>query len=159
RTEPRGHRPARLARLVHQLLHGRRYAYHVRATALGASGRGDRLSQLFGRLRHACRVRAGGPAGARRPAGEGGAADPAAGVSLALLPVSRRRLHLHRLPLSPAPRRCHWAGGEPQMIAYHDREWGAPLRSDRGLFELLTLEGAQAGLSWSTVLQRRSGYR
>ena len=57
------------------------------------------------------------------------------------------------------PRRCHWAGGEPQMIAYHDREWGVPLRSDRGLFELLTLEGAQAGLSWSTVLQRRSGYR
>jgi len=61
--------------------------------------------------------------------------------------------------LSPAPRRCHWAGGEPQMIAYHDREWGVPLRSDHGLFELLTLEGAQAGLSWSTVLQRRSGYR
>jgi DNA-3-methyladenine glycosylase I len=57
------------------------------------------------------------------------------------------------------PRRCHWAGGEPQMIAYHDREWGVPLRSDRRLFELLTLEGAQAGLSWSTVLQRRSGYR
>lgn len=45
------------------------------------------------------------------------------------------------------------------MIAYHDREWGVPLRSDRGLFELLTLEGAQAGLSWSTILQRRSGYR
>jgi DNA-3-methyladenine glycosylase I len=45
------------------------------------------------------------------------------------------------------------------MIAYHDREWGVPLRSDRALFELLTLEGAQAGLSWSTVLQRRSGYR
>jgi DNA-3-methyladenine glycosylase I len=45
------------------------------------------------------------------------------------------------------------------MIAYHDCEWGVPLHSDRGLFELLTLEGAQAGLSWSTVLQRRSGYR
>jgi DNA-3-methyladenine glycosylase I len=57
------------------------------------------------------------------------------------------------------PRRCHWARGESQMIAYHDREWGVPLRRDRGLFELLILEGAQAGLSWSTVLQRRSGYR
>jgi DNA-3-methyladenine glycosylase I len=55
-------------------------------------------------------------------------------------------------------RRCHWARGEPE-IAYHDREWGVPLRADRRLFELLTLEGAQAGLSWSTVLRRRSGYR
>jgi DNA-3-methyladenine glycosylase I len=45
------------------------------------------------------------------------------------------------------------------MIAYHDREWGVPLHRDRRLFELLILEGAQAGLSWSTVLQRRSGYR
>ena len=45
------------------------------------------------------------------------------------------------------------------MIAYHDREWGVPLRRDRRLFELLILEGAQAGLSWSTVLRRRSGYR
>ena len=57
------------------------------------------------------------------------------------------------------PRRCHWARGEPEMIAYHDREWGVPLRRDRRLFELLILEGAQAGLSWSTVLRRRSGYR
>jgi DNA-3-methyladenine glycosylase I len=56
-------------------------------------------------------------------------------------------------------RRCHWARGEPEMIAYHDREWGVPLRRDRRLFELLILEGAQAGLSWSTVLRRRSGYR
>ena len=56
------------------------------------------------------------------------------------------------------PRRCHWARGEPE-IAYHDREWGVPLRAYRRLFELLILEGAQAGLSWSTVLRRRSGYR
>ena len=55
-------------------------------------------------------------------------------------------------------RRCHWARGEPE-IAYHDREWGVPLRSDRRLFELLILEGAQAGLSWSTVLRRRDAYR
>ena len=56
------------------------------------------------------------------------------------------------------PRRCHWARGEPE-IAYHDCEWGVPLHTDRRLFELLILEGAQAGLSWSTVLRRRSGYR
>ena len=56
------------------------------------------------------------------------------------------------------PRRCRWARGEPE-IAYNDREWGVPVRGDRRLFELLTLEGAQAGLSWSTVLRRRDGYR
>jgi DNA-3-methyladenine glycosylase I len=56
------------------------------------------------------------------------------------------------------PRRCQWARGEPE-IAYHDREWGVPLYADRRLFELLILEGAQAGLSWSTVLRRRSAYR
>lgn len=55
------------------------------------------------------------------------------------------------------PRRCHWAQGEPEIV-YHDREWGVPLHADRRLFELLILEGAQAGLSWSTVLRRRSGY-
>jgi len=45
------------------------------------------------------------------------------------------------------------------MEAYHDQEWGVPLHDDRALFELLTLEGAQAGLSWSTILRRRDGYR
>ena len=45
------------------------------------------------------------------------------------------------------------------MVAYHDNEWGVPMHDDRALFELLTLEGAQAGLSWSTILQRREGYR
>lgn len=45
------------------------------------------------------------------------------------------------------------------MLAYHDEEWGVPLHDDRGLFELLTLEGAQAGLSWSTILRKREGYR
>ena len=57
------------------------------------------------------------------------------------------------------PERCPWAIGDPAMEAYHDREWGVPLHDDRALFELLTLEGAQAGLSWSTILRRRSGYR
>ena len=55
--------------------------------------------------------------------------------------------------------RCGWAGEDPLMVAYHDREWGVPVRDDRLLFELLTLEGAQAGLSWMTVLRRREGYR
>jgi DNA-3-methyladenine glycosylase I len=55
--------------------------------------------------------------------------------------------------------RCSWAGSDPLMQAYHDQEWGVPLHDDRALFELLTLEGAQAGLSWSTILKRREGYR
>ena len=57
------------------------------------------------------------------------------------------------------PERCPWAIGDAAMEAYHDREWGVPLHDDRALFELLTLEGAQAGLSWSTILRRRDGYR
>ncbi|MGA8474591.1 MAG: DNA-3-methyladenine glycosylase I [Candidatus Cybelea sp.] len=56
------------------------------------------------------------------------------------------------------PRRCHWAQTEP-MIAYHDREWGVPIHDDRTLFEILCLEGAQAGLSWEIVLRRRERYR
>lgn len=56
------------------------------------------------------------------------------------------------------PFRCEWAVG-PAMIGYHDREWGVACHDDRHLFELLVLEGAQAGLSWRTVLERREGYR
>jgi DNA-3-methyladenine glycosylase I len=55
--------------------------------------------------------------------------------------------------------RCDWSLGSDLMREYHDREWGVPLHDDRQLFELLTLEGAQAGLSWSTVLNKRVGYR
>src|SRR5438105_9651312 len=55
--------------------------------------------------------------------------------------------------------RCPWAGTDPLMVAYHDEEWGVPLHDDTKLFELLTLEGAQAGLSWSTILRRRDAYR
>jgi DNA-3-methyladenine glycosylase I len=55
--------------------------------------------------------------------------------------------------------RCAWAGADPLYRAYHDREWGVPLRDDRRLFELLVLEGAQAGLSWITILRKREGYR
>ncbi len=55
-------------------------------------------------------------------------------------------------------RRCEWAKTE-LSIAYHDREWGVPLHDDRALFEFLVLEGAQAGLSWETVLKKRDAYR
>ena len=55
--------------------------------------------------------------------------------------------------------RCPWAGDDPLMIAYHDQEWGVPVHDDRKLFEFLVLEGAQAGLSWSTVLKKRENYR
>lgn len=57
-----------------------------------------------------------------------------------------------------APVRCAWPRA-PLDVAYHDAEWGVPLHDDRALFELLTLEGAQAGLSWSTILKKREGYR
>jgi DNA-3-methyladenine glycosylase I len=56
--------------------------------------------------------------------------------------------------------RCQWAaGGDELMLAYHDEEWGVPSHDDAHLFEMLTLEGAQAGLSWSTILRKREGYR
>ena len=57
------------------------------------------------------------------------------------------------------PTRCSWAGSDPAMRAYHDTEWGVPLHDDTQLFEFLVLEGAQAGLSWSTVLNKRDAYR
>lgn len=55
--------------------------------------------------------------------------------------------------------RCQWATSDPLYIAYHDEEWGRPLHDDRAFFELLTLEGAQAGLAWITILRKREGYR
>jgi DNA-3-methyladenine glycosylase I len=55
--------------------------------------------------------------------------------------------------------RCAWAGSDPLYIAYHDEEWGVPVHTDRRLFEMLILEGAQAGLSWSTILHKRANYR
>ena len=55
--------------------------------------------------------------------------------------------------------RCDWSGASPEYIDYHDREWGVPTHDDRRLFEFLVLEGAQAGLSWSTILRKREGYR
>jgi len=58
------------------------------------------------------------------------------------------------------PRRCRWVPlDDPPYLAYHDEEWGVPVYDDRHLFEMLTLEGAQAGLSWRTILYKREGYR
>jgi DNA-3-methyladenine glycosylase I len=57
------------------------------------------------------------------------------------------------------PVRCAWAESSPLAFAYHDNEWGTPLHDDRRLFELLLLEGAQAGLSWETILRKRAAYR
>ncbi len=56
-------------------------------------------------------------------------------------------------------KRCTWAGADPQMQHYHDEEWGVPVHDDRTLFEFLILEGAQAGLSWQTILKKRPAYR
>ncbi len=55
--------------------------------------------------------------------------------------------------------RCAWAAGSDLLMAYHDQEWGVPIHDDRALFEFLILEGAQAGLSWSTILNKRPAYR
>ena len=55
--------------------------------------------------------------------------------------------------------RCAWSSDDPLMVAYHDEDWGVPMHDDRQLFEMLTLEGAQAGLSWATILKRRNSYR
>lgn len=55
--------------------------------------------------------------------------------------------------------RCSWAGDKPHMIRYHDQEWGKPVHHDRKHFEMLLLEGAQAGLTWDTILRKRAGYR
>lgn len=71
--------------------------------------------------------------------------------------ASRRAAHT-RSP--PETSRCGWVpAGDEEYTRYHDEEWGRPVRDDRHLFEMLTLEGAQAGLSWSTILRKRSAYR
>jgi DNA-3-methyladenine glycosylase I len=60
---------------------------------------------------------------------------------------------------SSAPRLCSWANASPEYLVYHDTEWGVPAHDDRRLFEFLILEGAQAGLSWLTILRKRPAYR
>jgi len=61
--------------------------------------------------------------------------------------------------MNTARQRCEWVGEDPLMIAYHDNEWGVPVHDDKTLFEFLTLEGAQAGLSWTTILRKRANYK
>lgn len=57
-------------------------------------------------------------------------------------------------------KRCDWVNtNKPQIVAYHDKEWGIPVRNDKKLFEMLTLEGAQVGLNWETILKKRQGYQ
>jgi len=64
-----------------------------------------------------------------------------------------------RMSRMDSVRRCPWCGDDPLYVRYHDEEWGVPVHDDRKLFEFLVLEGAQAGLSWLTILRRREGYR
>lgn len=64
-----------------------------------------------------------------------------------------------RLPTEDSKKRCKWCGTDPLYMKYHDEEWGKPVYDDQVLFEFLILEGAQAGLSWITILRRREGYR
>jgi DNA-3-methyladenine glycosylase I len=61
--------------------------------------------------------------------------------------------------MARALKRCFWAGEDPLMVAYHDEEWGVPIHDDTRWYEKLTLDGAQAGLSWMTILKKREGYR
>jgi len=74
-------------------------------------------------------------------------------------------VHLRRAPYHATitgahmKRRCAWTNGDAAMIRYHDEEWGVPVHDDRRLFEFLILEGAQAGLSWATILRKRAAYR
>lgn len=71
--------------------------------------------------------------------------------------VDRRKLTVKRH--ADGKLRCAWCPPDPLYVAYHDSEWGVPVRDDRRLFEMLCLEGAQAGLSWLTVLRKRDSYR
>jgi len=66
---------------------------------------------------------------------------------------------MQRVSIAGAKRRCPWCLGSESYLRYHDREWGVPVRDDRRLFEFLILEGAQAGLSWQTILNKRKNYR
>ena len=77
---------------------------------------------------------------------------PNGGAQLDTVPVTR-----YDAPAMTT--RCQWAGGDPLYVAYHDLEWGVPVHDDRTIFEFLILEGAQAGLSWSTILKKRDAYR
>lgn len=63
------------------------------------------------------------------------------------------------MPTRNEKTRCAWSGGDPLFVAFHDEEWGVPVHDERALFEFLVLNGAQAGLSWMTILRKRDAYR
>src|SRR2546423_5533197 len=89
-------------------------------------------------------------------------ATPAAAGDFGPAPLANAGGLAYRRRMSPAreePTRCPWSLGSDAYRAYHDREWGVPLHDERRLFEMLVLEGAQAGLSWSTILHKRDHYR
>jgi DNA-3-methyladenine glycosylase I len=71
----------------------------------------------------------------------------------------RRKDELKQAAVNAVQPRCRWAGTDPLYVRYHDEEWGVPIHDDRKLFEFLILEGAQAGLSWITILRKREAYR
>jgi DNA-3-methyladenine glycosylase I len=66
---------------------------------------------------------------------------------------------MNNTQMTDRPHRCTWCGDDPLYVAYHDHDWGVPVHDDRKLFEMLTLEGAQAGLSWITILRKRETYK
>jgi DNA-3-methyladenine glycosylase I len=80
-------------------------------------------------------------------------------TSIGVAPIPRWREVSCAAMARASIKRCFWAGDEPQMMAYHDEEWGVPIHDDRRWYEKLLLDGAQAGLSWSTILKKREGYR
>ncbi len=82
------------------------------------------------------------------------------GLEKAISQVDRSVTRLWGMAINKKPEtRCPWAGDKPHMIRYHDREWGRRVHRDRRLFEMLLLEGVQAGLTWDTILKRRENYR
>jgi DNA-3-methyladenine glycosylase I len=90
--------------------------------------------------------------------------DFSGGMLRPILPETHRQGDEHTMSRRQTSRstvlkRCAWAGTDPLYQAYHDTEWGIPLHDDRKLFEMLILEGAQAGLSWITILRKRENYR
>src|SRR2546427_6752786 len=110
------------------------------ATALPAARRGrsrEKVAETRGNLGFPTPPRDAEPGRAWRPTG--------AGSMLA--------------PMARAVTRCGWCGTDPLYVSYHDEEWGVPVHDDRRLFEFLILEGAQAGLSWITILRKREAYR
>lgn len=76
-----------------------------------------------------------------------------------MLGMAGKTSQMGSMSTAKGQQRCGWAGDDPTYVAYHDSEWGVPVRDDRTLFEFLVLEGAQAGLSWITILRKRDAYR